>query len=256
MENTTNTQTENVKLSTNKNNLSKYITPIAIVVAGILIAIALYIRGDATKISNKDLLQDALAEPKIEVAAISNTDHIRGDKDAKIVLIEYSDTECPFCKTYHGTMKKIYEEYSKDNKVAWVYRHFPMPYHQKAPKEAEAAECAAEIGGSDMFWKYIDEVYATTESNDTLDPVKLPEIAVKLGLDKTKFMTCLDSGKYATKIKESYEAGLKAGSKGTPYTVIGFEKDFIPLVDNTGLSMGAIPYELMKQIINKLLIQK
>jgi protein-disulfide isomerase len=141
-------------------------------------------------------------------------------------------------------MNSIVDTYGKDGKVAWVYRHFPISYgdnplHKNAAKEAEATECAAELGGSDMFWKYLDEIYATTPSNDGLDLSQLPEIAVKVGLDKAKFQTCLDSGKYAAKVKESYDESLKAGAQGTPYTIIKFEKEsllkrLVGLYDETG----------------------
>lgn len=267
MENTQNettnaNSTEQVVIK-NKKNISNFITPIAIVIAGILIALSLYMRGPAPAgSSNKDLIKGALNnETKIEVADISSVDHIRGDKNAKVVVIEYSDTECPFCKNYHTTMKKIYEELGGDKQVAWVYRHFPISYgtkplHDKAAKESEATECAAELGGEDMFWKYIDQVYEITPSNNELEPSKLLDIASSLGLDKTKFKTCLDSGKYAAKVKESYEASLKAGAKGTPYTVIRYDGEFIPLLNDNGDGLGALPYEIMKQIINQFLSQK
>ncbi len=257
MENTTsNTNNTNTTetITNKKHSFLSYLTPISIIIVGILISSALYFRVPEKNTKN-DLFSET-TEEKIDVKDIRDTDHIRGSKDAKVVFIEYSDTECPFCKTYHTTMKKIFDEYSKDNKVAWVYRHFPISYgekplHKKAAKEAEATECAAELGGKDMFWKYIDELYAITPSNDGLELSKLPEIAVKLGLDKAKFTECLDSGKYAAKIKEEYDAALKAGAKGTPYTVIKYEKEFIPMLDNKGQGVGAVPYEIIKQIIEK-----
>ncbi len=267
MENTQNETTNansTPQVVTNKKNISNLVTPVAIVVAGILIAIALYTRGDISKTpktNNADLIKSALSQPKAEFTDINSTDHIRGNKDAKIVLIEYSDTECPFCKVYHTTMKKIFDEFGGDNQVAWVYRHFPISYgdnplHKKAAKEAEATECAAEIGGADMFWKYIDELYAVTPSNDGLDLAQLPQIASKVGLDIAKFQTCLDSGKYADKVRASYDESLKAGAKGTPYTLIKYKGEFIPLVNDQGEGLGALPYEVIKQIVNQLLSQK
>ncbi len=265
MENTQNetTHANSTPQVVTKKNISSFTTPIAIVIAGICIAAALYTRGDVKKTptNSKDLINGALAQPKPEFTDISSVDHIRGNKDAKVVMIEYSDTECPFCKVYHQTMKKIYDEFGKDNQVAWVYRHFPISYgdtplHRKAAKEAEATECAAELGGNEMFWKYVDAIYETTTSNDTLDPSALPQIATKVGLDTAKFTACLDSGKYADKVKASYDEALKAGAKGTPYTVIKFEKEFIPLVNENGDGLGALPYEVLKQIVNRLLAQK
>jgi protein-disulfide isomerase len=261
MENTHANSTE--KIVTSKKNISNIITPIAIIVAGILIASSLYFRDvDMSKNKNgKDLINGVVSKPKLEIPDINSADHIRGDKDAKIVIIEYSDTECPFCKVFHGTMKKLYDVYGKDKQIAWVYRHFPISYgdkplHKKAAKEAEATECANEIGGSDMFWKYIDEIYAITDSNDSLDLNQLPKIASKLGLDEVKFKTCLDSGKYADKIRESYDSGIKAGIDVTPYSIIKYSGEMVPLVNNQGDALGALPYDVMKQIIDQLLSQK
>jgi len=245
-----------------KKNISNFITPIAIVVAGVLIAGALYMRGEVPNngASNKDLITNALATPKPDFTDIKNVDHIRGDDDAKVVIIEYSDTECPFCKIYHQTLKKIFDEFGKDNQVAWVYRHFPISYgdnplHKKSAKEAEATECAAEIGGADMFWKYIDALYEMTPSNDGLEASALPLIATNVGLDTAKFNECLNSGKYADKVKASYDEALKAGAQGTPYTVIKYKGEFIPLVNENGEGLGALPYDVLKQIVSNLLSQ-
>jgi protein-disulfide isomerase len=258
-----NTQNETTNVVVNKKNISNYITPIAIVVAGLFIALALYTRSNPSELSNngKDLVNGALTGPKAEFTDITSVDHIRGSKDAKIVFIEYSDTECPFCKMYHVEMKKVYDEFSKDNKVAWVYRHFPISYgdnplHKKAAKESEATECAAELGGNDMFWKYLDKVYEITPSNDGLELSKLSEIAVSVGLDKDKFTTCLDSGKYAAKVKDSYDEALKAGAKGTPYTIIKYKNEYIPLLDAKGDGLGALKADVLKQIVSELLSQK
>ncbi len=264
MENTQNETTNansTPQVVKNKKNISNYITPIAIVIAGILIASALYTRGDVSKDTNKNLIGEALSGPKPEFTDIKSIDHIRGNKDAKVVIIEYSDIECPFCKIYHLTMKKIYEEFKGDNQVAWVYRHFPISYgdnplHKNAAKEAEATECAAELGGNDMFWAYTDAIYETTPSNDGLDLAELPKIAAKVGLDEVKFAECLSSGKYADKVKASYDEAIKAGAQGTPYTVIKFKDEFIPLVNETGDGLGALPYNVMKQIVTELLNQK
>lgn len=239
------------------------ITPIAILVAGALIAIGLYASGKKTEDTSKsgqELLNGALTQEKPVIAKVTDSDHIRGDKDAKIVIIEYSDIECPFCKVYHETMKKLHSEY-KGSEVAWVYRHFPLSYgdqalHKNAAKEAEATECVQELGGTDKFWSFIDELYATTKSNDGLDVSTLPDLGEKIGVDKAKLKACIDSGKYATKIKESYEAGLKAGARGTPYTVIRFNGEDIALVNEEGQGLGALPYDVMKKIIDNMLAVK
>ena len=86
------------------------------------------------------------------VKPVSAEDHIRGNVNAAVKVIEFSDFECPFCKGFHATMKQVMTVHEKDGKIAWVYRHFPLDQiHSKARKEAQAAECAAEQGGNKAF---------------------------------------------------------------------------------------------------------
>lgn len=244
-------------------NKSQWITPIAIIIAGILIAFALYYRSTPGKSANgADAINNALTGPKIEVQPIKSTDHIRGNKNAKLVFIEYSDIQCPFCKIFQETMTELFNQYSKDDQIAWVYRHFPLAYgsdplHPYAAKAAEATECVAELAGEDAFWKYLDKVYASIDHNGAgLQLQLLTDVAVQQGVDQAKFKTCLDSGKYTAKIKESYEAGIKAGAEGTPYTVIYYKDQYIPLVNEQGKSLGALPFEILKRIVDELLAKR
>lgn len=266
MEPTTTKQTETANSTPAFSSKSRFdkkqlITPIAILIAGALIAFGLYAGNKKEKTDDgKGLVNGALNGPEMKIAKVTDADHIRGDKKAKIVIIEYSDIECPFCKIYHETMKKLHSEY-KEDEIAWVYRHFPLsfgdqPLHKNAAKEAEATECVQELGGKDKFWSYIDELYATTKSNDGLDISTLPDLGAKIGVDKEKLKACIDSGKYADKVKESYEAGLAAGARGTPYTVIQFNGEEIPLVNEQGQGLGALPYDVMKKIIDNMLASK
>jgi|GEM_PF-1403129 len=91
------------------------------------------------------------AEKVTGLAPVTDQDHLIGNKDARFVLVEYSDFECPFCKRFHDTAVKLYKENSD---VAWVYRHFPLEFHATAQKSAEASECLAKLGGNDAFWKF------------------------------------------------------------------------------------------------------
>ncbi len=185
------------------------------------------------------------ANGDINIQPISDTDWVRGDRDAKISIIEFSDTECPFCKRFHPTMKRIIDDYGDE--VQWAYRHFPLDsLHSKARKEAEAAECAGELGGNDGFWAYLDRIFAITPSNDGLDLALLPDIAEYVGLDRSEFEACLSSGKYANKIEDNYQQAVAAGGRGTPYSVLIVGDQKIPL-------SGALPYEQVKSTIDALL---
>ena len=143
------------------------------------------------------------------------TDHVRGNKDATIVVIEYSDFQCPFCKRVHPTIQQVLKDNPED--VAWVYRHYPLNFHPFAQILAEGSECAAELGGNDAFWKYADTVYGTVDFNSaTSVKDQVLAIADDIGLSEQSFGTCLDSGKFAQKIKAQMDAGAAAGVTGTP----------------------------------------
>lgn len=145
-----------------------------------------------------------------------NNDHIRGNVNSKVTVVEYSDLECPFCKRFHVTMQQVMQKYGND--IRWVYRHMPLDsLHQQARPEALASECAAEQG---KFWEFIDLVFAETTSNDGLDLAKLPTYARQVGLNVNQFQQCYDSQKYASAVQEDEASALAAGAQGTPYSVV------------------------------------
>ena len=175
--------------------------PIAIVVAGLMVAGAVFL-------VKRPVTPPGTADADT-VRPIDETDYVLGNPDAPVKLIEYSDLECPFCKNFHVTMHELMNEYGASGKVAWVYRHFPLTQlHPKAAKEAEAAECAGELGGNDAFWKYVDRVYEITPSNNGLNLDQLPQIAEDIGLNRAAFSQCLSSGKYADKVKDSFDEAV------------------------------------------------
>ena len=226
------------------NQQNTFIIPLAILVAGGLVAAAIYFGTTPSRPIIKNTTSPDIAQ--IDIISVTEKDHIIGNRNATLVIVEYSDTECPFCKTFHYTMKEIVQTY--DGEVAWVYRQFPIAQlHTKAIKEAEATECAAELGGNQVFWKYLDKLFETTNSNDSLDPSELPKIATAVGLDVTAFNACLSSGKHNEFVKKSVEEAIKAGALGTPYSVI-LTKDGQKVVIN-----GAEPITMIKAKIDSLL---
>lgn len=180
---------------------------------------------------------------------VTSRDHIRGRADAPVKIVEFGDTECPLCKRFHPTLKQIAAEYP--GQVAWVFRHFPIDeFHPRARKEAEATECANELGGNVKFWAYLDRLYQITPSNDKLDPAELPRIAQHVGLDRAKFEQCLQSGKYARRVAEGVADALAAGGPGTPYTVVVAPNGRLFSI------LGAQPYASVKRVIDIALQQK
>lgn len=258
--------------------------PMAIVVAGLLIAGAIFFRGGGSSELAKVNVPEKAAQASPELGAITlrpvdGTDYMRGNPDANIVFVEFSDTECPFCKRFHTVMKQVMNDYGKAGQVAWVYRQYPIvQLHSKAPKESEALLCAGELGGSAKFWDYTDRVFEITNSNDSLDPTLLPSIATDVNLDQKAFTTCLSSGKYKARVESEFNDGATAGVNGTPHSVLVLRSPiseeakttlaglFEPYRDNQGqlpitfstdglrVGMnGSLPYQLVKSTIDTLL---
>ena len=221
---------------------NKFLIPLAIVVAGVLVSAAIYFGDNVVS----PVTSGSNNQNEIDIPPVTEKDHIVGSRNASLVIVEYSDTECPFCKVFHNTMKEVLDIYG--DQVAWVYRHFPIAQlHSRATKEAEATECANELGGNQAFWKYTDKIFETTNSNDSLDPNELPKIARAIGLDGAAFDACLASGKYTEFMKKSVEDAVKAGALGTPYSVI-ITREGQKVVIN-----GAEPLEIVKTKIDSLL---
>lgn len=224
--------------------------PIAVIIAGLLIAGAIIYSGGkapATGTLNQPQQQQVaeLSGDLDQMTPVTSKDHIRGDINAPVKIVEYSDTECPFCKRFHTTMKELMDTYGKDGKVAWVYRHFPIDQlHSKARKEAIAFECANEQGGNDKFWEYADRLYEVTPANNGLDLAELPKIAEYIGLDKAKFSACLASTKYDKHIQDEVENAQATGGNGTPWSiVVGKDGKKYPL-------SGAQPISAIKQLVD------
>lgn len=221
---------------------SNYALPITIVVAGLIIAGAVFWSGK----SGTNTPADG-QNPQNVRAYTPGKDHILGNPDAPVKVIEYYDLECPHCKLFHATMHQIMEYYGPGGQVAWVPRAFPLAQiHSKAPKEAEAAECAAEQGGDTSYFAYVDKLFEVTPSDNGLDLAQLPVIAGQVGLNVESFTTCLNSGKYSKMITESYEEAIKAGGQGTPYTLIMVGGESVAL-------SGSQPYASMRAAIDAVL---
>lgn len=235
----------------NKNN--NLIIPISIVVAGLLIAGAIVFSNKSQTAKTPSENTPQVEATKADIKKVSSDDFILGNPNAKIVVVEYSDLQCPYCQTFHKTMEKIMSDYGKDGKVAWVYRNYwairkmqnGEIFHPLGGKSAEAGECIAELGGKEKFWDFAGNIFA--DINTQQDKLtKLPELAKSAGVDVDAFNKCLASGKYTSKIQSMYEEGNKAGVSGTP-------SSFLVTKDGTYPVEGAVPYEEFKKIIDSIL---
>ncbi len=229
--------------STNKDKNNSQLVPLSIIVAGLLVAGAVYFGGNRAPAGS--LAETKPANAVGVVAPITAKDHILGNRNAQIVIVEYSDFDCRWCKIFHPTMHQVVSTYG--DKVAWVYRHLPLVRPDSGTKKAEASECATDQGGNDAFWKYADKIFEMTPSGGALELDQLPVIASSLGLDVNLFNTCLSSGKYTSKIQADVVAAGKAGARGTPYSVI------LVKGKSVGTINGAQPFDTVKAQIDALI---
>jgi len=182
-----------------------------------------------------------------EMRPVTTGDHIKGSLDAKVKIVEYSDFECPFCKSFHGTMNEIMAELGDSGDVAWVYRHFPLDqlHPRNARKAAVASECVNELGGNDAFWTFTDGYFEVSPANDqtNFDEV-VPALVDKAGVDQKKFDACVASGKYDQHVQDDVSNGIAtSGREGTPWSIV------VAPNGTTFPLNGAQPIDAVKQLI-------
>jgi protein-disulfide isomerase len=147
-----------------------------------------------------------MSPPRVQVAF--DPARVRGNPKAPVMIVEFSDYQCPYCHSVEPTVKDLLAKYG--DKISLAYRDFPLSsIHQNAEIAAEASRCALEQG---KFWEYHDQLF--TASN--LDKNALIGYAKNLKLDEKQFGSCLDSGRYKADIEKDQDAGRSAGINGTP----------------------------------------
>ncbi|MCF7834223.1 MAG: DsbA family protein [Candidatus Pacebacteria bacterium] len=246
----TETKQEEIKELKKESALNSKLIAQALIVGAVIIAGAILLKGTPPPQNTEKDVASSLSE--VDFPVVTNEDHILGNQNASLVVVEYSDIECPFCKVFHQTMNRIISEKGED--IAWVYRHYPVAQlHQNAYIEAIATECAWLQGGNTMFWLYINKTFENTTSNDGLDTSTLPDIAQSLGLDKAKFTSCLENEEPKNKIEQSITDGNTLGTKifdrglGTPVSFIIKNGKLVDVI------MGAQPYEMVTATLDKYL---
>ena len=155
----------------------------------------------------------------VKVTPVTSSDHILGSQNAAVTLIEYADTECPYCKQFHTVLQQAKQQYG--DQIAWVYRPYPLSIHANAQKEALAQECVASLGGNQAFWNFTDTIFEQTTSGGTGFPEdQLAPLAAREGIDSGAFTNCLNANTYTAKITQSITQGSAAGVAGTPTTFL------------------------------------
>jgi protein-disulfide isomerase len=179
------------------------------------------------------------------VETIKGDSYLQWSKDTDITWIEYSDLECPFCAKFHnsGTIEEVMTKYG--NKINRIFNHFPLEFHKNAQAGAEILECVGELSWSDTFYALAKESYSKENSTQTF----LIDEAVKLKVDKTKLTTCLESHKYAEKVKNQM-------MRGSQSFWINWTPGNILINNKTGeyeVLSGALPTQTFTDVIDKLL---
>jgi len=199
------------------------------------------------KVSRANIYQELTKEgkeppppEKKEVAAPDASSPFKGGAKAKVVIQEFSDFQCPFCKRVEPTMQEIEKQYGDKVKIVW--RHMPLPFHKDAPLASEAAQEAFAQKGNAGFWAMHGKLFEAQGGSPGIERAGLEKIAAEVGLDMEKFKAALDSHKHKAKVDADNEVGQKAQISGTPAFVI-----------NGYFVSGAQPASAFVKLINKAL---
>jgi len=185
------------------------------------------------------------AEQLKTIPAPSEKDHYRGNLNAKVALIEYSDFECPFCAQFHPSMQQLMKEFGND--VVWIHRQYPLSFHPLAQPSAVASECVAEQGGNDAFWKFSDKIFEINNTNKAITAADITTAAEASGVNMATYNDCFKSTKFDSKITQETAEATAAGVSGTPGTII-LTKD-----GQAELIGGAVDYATLKSMVEKYL---
>ncbi len=213
--------------------MSKISLPVSIAVAGFLVASTMLV----TTFDIKDIFSGLFGKDKqaIEMPLVQKSkDHILGNPDAPLFIIEYSDTECPFCRDFHNTVKNILEDWGPTGNVSLVYRHMAT-LNSNSYNEALASECVAEISGNQDFWKYIASIY-NQKFGMQIDPqeprANIYLLATDLGIPEEEMIDCVESDRFKEKVDRQLIEAISEGAKGTPFIVLEYRKGFSEQVDD------------------------
>lgn len=206
-----------------------HITSLVIIVVAVVVGLVVVSGGNTSQAAFRDF------DPAV--------DHVRGAVDPQVVIIEFSDFQCPFCSRLHPTLTRITQEFPDD--VAWVYRHLPLTtIHSEAARAAIASECVADLAGNEAFWTFADSLFLNMHRLGTDLYV---EHAALLGIDPDTLGECYQNEKIAQRVEADMNEAVAAGAQGTPFMVI------IDKEGNKRSLRGALPYEQIQSLVREAL---
>ena len=228
-----------------------FLIPGSIIVAGIVIGLGLYFSGGtsdkATVAVDEQPVEEVRADTTSKIDPVTEADYIRGNLNAPVKIVEYSDFECPFCKRHHETLETVFAKLGTE-KIAWVFRQFPLEqlHPVKAMAVAMASECVGELGGDESFWvftnRYFEETLTNNRTNiDTL----IPKLVTETGVNKQAFNDCVASERHQAAIDADIADAIETGGQGTPWSV---------MIGPTGKTYpinGAQPASVIEQMVEQ-----
>lgn len=168
--------------------------------------------ANADEVAGQDMSLDNLVP-------LNEVDHIRGNRDAVVQLINYSDYLCPFCQKFHDTLLDVVSDYGPSDLV-WVSRHLPIIGGDNSMNLARGSECAFEQGGESAFTKYSDLVYEKVTENGLSGKEFALAVAREISLNVGDFTSCIESSRHDELINAQTESAFAIGANGTPFSVV------------------------------------
>ena len=231
----------NAKPLSSTDNTNRFLMGAAVVQVLLLAVIAFQLSGLDNALTGGAVVApspsagpDALPTVPSDMKSLIDDDSVLGDKNAPVTIVEWSDYECPFCARFHSeTFGQIKSKYIDTGKVKFVYRDFPLSFHQNAQPAAEAAECAGE---QNKYWEMHNLLFTQGVQGGV---ASFKQFAKQIGLNTATFNTCLDTGKMKAEIQKDFADGQKVGIQGTPGFVV-----------NGQLISGAQPFSVFQQVID------
>ncbi len=216
-----------------------WVLPVAIIAAGVIIAVALYYVRVHSEV------EKATGNPSV-VRPVTPLDHIMGNPTATVMVVEYGDIDSEYTKKFNAIMQQIMTEYADSGEVAWVFRHLPIvALHPNSAMHASASECVTSIAGPEAFWGFINGIAAQAPGSNQFNPRDYETITRGLNVPTDVFNQCVSRGTFEQRVQDDYQNAMLAGATGAPYVIL-LTKGKEPITID-----GALPYTSMKKVLEE-----